>query len=94
LIRCPKRPDEAVQAEAAAALEGLDPPPAWPLGEVRGVLTRPLERESSRSGDAGPEMTGADSTSPRQTLRRSDPAEARNAEVKVIVEFWSSVSQQ
>src|SRR5262249_52165497 len=41
-------------------------------------LTRPRERESSGSGDAGAEMTGADSTSPRRTLRRVDPTDARN----------------
>ena len=33
LIRCLKHPDEAVRSEAAAALQELDSPPIWPLGE-------------------------------------------------------------
>ena len=55
--------------------------PATTTGsEASGFLTRPRERESSGSGDAGAEMTGADSTSPRRTLRRSvDQTELRNA---------------
>ena len=44
-----------------------------------GFLARPREREPSGSGDAGAEMTGADSTSPRRAMRRSvDDTEARN----------------
>jgi hypothetical protein len=31
LIRCPKRPDEAVRSGAAAALKELDAPPVWDL---------------------------------------------------------------
>ena len=46
--------------------------PATTTGsEASGFLARPREREPSGSGDAGAEMTGADSTSPRRTLRRS-----------------------
>jgi hypothetical protein len=38
----------------------------------------PRERESSGSEEAGAEMTGANSTSPRRTLRRSsDDTDAR-----------------
>ena len=53
-------------------------PPTTTGSEASGFLTRPRERESSGSGDAGAEMTGADSTSPRRTLRRLDQAEACN----------------
>jgi hypothetical protein len=46
--------------------------PATTTGSgASGFLTRPRERESSGSGDAGAEMTGVDSTFPRRTLRRS-----------------------
>jgi hypothetical protein len=34
LIALLKHADEAVHSEASAALEGLDPPPTWPLGEA------------------------------------------------------------
>ena len=34
LINLLKHQDEAVRAEAAAALKGLDPPPTWALGEA------------------------------------------------------------
>jgi hypothetical protein len=46
-------------------------PPNWPLREVHGFLTGSRERGSSGSGDAGAEMTGANSTSPRRMLRRT-----------------------
>ena len=42
----------------------LDGPPTTTGTVASGFLTRPRERESSGSGDAGAEMTGADSTSP------------------------------
>jgi hypothetical protein len=34
LVRLLKHEDEAVRSAAAAALEGLDPPPTWALGEA------------------------------------------------------------
>ncbi len=77
----PIRPGPGVPTVMPGGEDARPTGPAATTGSgASGFLARPREREPSGSGDAGAEMTGADSTSPRRTLRRSvDHTEARYA---------------
>ena len=70
----PIRPNPGVPTVMPGGEDARPPGPATTTGSgASGFQARPREREPSGSGGGGAEVTGADSTSPRRTLRRRSP---------------------